>query len=43
MWRPPERIKWEPQPGDWPSKEAADGSQLDDVIGSKLGIEASSF
>ena len=28
MWRPPERIKWEPQPGDWPSKEAADGSRL---------------
>ena len=28
MWRPPERIKWEPQPGEWPSREEAAASRL---------------
>ncbi|MBI05078.1 MAG: NADH oxidase [Pelagibacteraceae bacterium] len=28
MWRPPERIKWEPQPGKWPSRKAASRSKL---------------
>jgi 2,4-dienoyl-CoA reductase-like NADH-dependent reductase (Old Yellow Enzyme family) len=28
MWRPPQRIKWEPQPGEWPSKETAAASRL---------------
>ena len=28
MWRPPERIKWEPEPGAWPSREEAAASRL---------------
>ena len=28
MWRPPQRIKWKPAPGAWPSADAAAGSQL---------------
>jgi len=28
MWRPPERIKWKPDPGRWPSREAAAASRL---------------
>ena len=28
MWRPPERIKWEPQPGEWPDRETAAKSRL---------------
>ena len=28
MWRPPERIKWEPQPGEWPDRETAASSRL---------------
>ena len=28
MWRPAERIKYEPQPGPWPSREAAAASML---------------
>jgi 2,4-dienoyl-CoA reductase-like NADH-dependent reductase (Old Yellow Enzyme family) len=28
MWRPPERIKWKPQPGRWPTREEAARSLL---------------
>jgi dimethylglycine catabolism A len=28
MWRPPERIKWQPDPGEWPTREQAAGSRL---------------
>ena len=28
MWRPPERIKYKPQPGEWPDKERASTSIL---------------
>ncbi|MBM3506109.1 MAG: NADH:flavin oxidoreductase, partial [Alphaproteobacteria bacterium] len=28
MWRPPERIKWKPDPGAWPSAETAAASLL---------------
>ena len=28
MWRPPERIKWSPEPGRWPSREEAAASRL---------------
>lgn len=28
MWRPPERIKWQPDPGRWPSREEAEASLL---------------
>lgn len=28
MWRPPERIKWEPDPGEWPTREEAAASRL---------------
>lgn len=28
MWRPPERIKWEPNPGKWPSRQEAANSRL---------------
>ena len=28
MWRPPERIKWQPEPGEWPTREQAAASQL---------------
>ena len=28
MWRPPERIRWTPDPRGWPSQEEAAGSQL---------------
>jgi len=28
MWRPPERIKWEPAPGEWPTREQAANSRL---------------
>jgi len=28
MWRPAERIKWQPDPGRWPSREEADASVL---------------
>lgn len=28
MWRPPERIRWEPDPGTWPSAEKAKASVL---------------
>lgn len=28
MWRPPERIKWKPAPGDWPDAETAEASKL---------------
>ena len=28
MWRPAERIKWEPNPGVWPTLEEARSSQL---------------
>ena len=28
MWRPPERIKWSPEPGRWPSREEAASSRL---------------
>ncbi|MEO7404274.1 MAG: NADH:flavin oxidoreductase [Burkholderiales bacterium] len=28
MWRPPERIKWKPQPGPWPSEAAASRARL---------------
>jgi len=28
MWRPPQRIKWHPDPGSWPSAEAAARSLL---------------
>lgn len=28
MWRPPQRIKWHPDPGRWPSAEAAEHSLL---------------
>ena len=28
MWRPKERIKYQPQPGPWPSREDADASLL---------------
>ena len=28
MWRPAERIKYKPQPGDWPTREQAAGSKL---------------
>ena len=28
MWRPPERIKWAPQPGEWPDRETAASSRL---------------
>ncbi|MGZ0247310.1 MAG: NADH:flavin oxidoreductase, partial [Alphaproteobacteria bacterium] len=28
MWRPPERIKWKPEPGEWPTREEAAASQL---------------
>ena len=28
MWRPPERIKWEPAPGEWPTQLQACDSRL---------------
>lgn len=28
MWRPPERIKWQPDPGRWPTREEAEASRL---------------
>lgn len=28
MWRPPERIKWEPDPGAWPTRQTAEASRL---------------
>lgn len=28
MWRPPERIKWEPSPGEWPTRQEAAESKL---------------
>ncbi|MCD6679759.1 MAG: hypothetical protein LT102_03750 [Burkholderiaceae bacterium] len=28
MWRPPQKIKWKPKPGTWPSREQADASRL---------------
>ncbi len=28
MWRPPERIKWKPDPGAWPTREEAAASML---------------
>jgi dimethylglycine catabolism A len=28
MWRPPERIKWTPDPGRWPTREEAAASRL---------------
>ncbi len=28
MWRPPERIKWQPDPGRWPSREEVAASRL---------------
>jgi 2,4-dienoyl-CoA reductase-like NADH-dependent reductase (Old Yellow Enzyme family) len=28
MWRPPERIKWKPAPGRWPSRAEAEGAML---------------
>ncbi len=28
MWRPPQKIKWKPRPGDWPTREEALGSRL---------------
>ena len=28
MWRPPERIKWKPSPGRWPTREEAARSRL---------------
>jgi 2,4-dienoyl-CoA reductase-like NADH-dependent reductase (Old Yellow Enzyme family) len=28
MWRPPERIKWKPEPGEWPTRAEAAASQL---------------
>lgn len=28
MWRPPERVKWSPDPGEWPNSAAAANSRL---------------
>ena len=28
MWRPPERVRWEPDPGEWPTADAAGASLL---------------
>ena len=28
MWRPPQRIKWQPDPGEWPTREEAAASRL---------------
>ena len=28
MWRPPERIKWEPNPGEWPTRQEAAAARL---------------
>jgi len=28
MWRPPQRIKWHPAPGEWPTRAQAQGSLL---------------
>src|SRR5512145_2300180 len=28
MWRPPQRIKWKPAPGRWPTREEAEQSRL---------------
>ena len=28
MWRPPERIKWDPAPGEWPTQRQACDSSL---------------
>ncbi|MDR2155241.1 MAG: NADH:flavin oxidoreductase [Burkholderiaceae bacterium] len=28
MWRPPQKIKWKPQTGHWPSREQAAGARL---------------
>ncbi len=28
MWRPPQRIKWRPDPGEWPTREQAQSSLL---------------
>lgn len=28
MWRPPQKIKWKPQPGAWPSRDEASGARL---------------
>ncbi|MBO6782546.1 MAG: NADH:flavin oxidoreductase [Alphaproteobacteria bacterium] len=28
MWRPPERIRWQPDPGEWPDAETATASRL---------------
>ena len=33
MWRPPERIKWEPQPGEWPGRAEAAASRLFSSVG----------
>ncbi len=28
MWRPPQRIRWQPRPGDWPTREEAESALL---------------
>lgn len=28
MWRPPQKIKWKPKPGEWPTREQAGASRL---------------
>ncbi len=28
MWRPPQRIKWTPEPGEWPTRDVAAASRL---------------
>src|SRR5690606_4133900 len=28
MWRPPQKIKWKPRPGEWPTREQALASRL---------------
>jgi dimethylglycine catabolism A len=41
MWRPPQRIKWQPNPGTWPSRADAESSLLFNPIDvGRLHLEA---
>ena len=40
MWKPPEKIKYEPEPGEWPSKpEAADSLWFSPIDFGNLHLE----
>jgi 2,4-dienoyl-CoA reductase-like NADH-dependent reductase (Old Yellow Enzyme family) len=41
MWRPPERVKWKPSPGRWPSRDEAARSRLFSPVGiGRLALES---